>query len=74
MRQAFAKALLLGVALTLFSAMAFANSVPIGIFSYDVTGTGTFQFDITNQTGPNSSTFPDPTWPVTNTISLNSLA
>jgi hypothetical protein len=69
----FVKALVLAAAVSLLSAMAFATSVPVGIFSYDVTGTGTFQLDITNQTGPNSSAFPDTTFPVTNTISLSSL-
>ena len=70
----FVKALVLAAAVSLLSAMAFATSVPVGIFSYDVTGTGTFQLDITNQTGPNSSAFPDTTFPVTNTISLSSLS
>jgi hypothetical protein len=73
MRHAFAKTLFVLAAVSLFSAMAFADSVPVGYFSYDVTGLNTFQFDITNQTGPNSSIFPDTTWPVTNTIFLSSL-
>ncbi|HWO32347.1 MAG TPA: PEP-CTERM sorting domain-containing protein [Candidatus Acidoferrum sp.] len=68
MRQ-FAKAFVLMAVVALFSAMAFGTSVPVGIVSYDVTGTGTFQFDITNQTGPNSGA----DFPVTNTIFLSSL-
>src|SRR5579863_3139874 len=74
MHHAFTKALFLVAAVCLFSAMAIAGSVPVGILSYDVTGLNTFQFDITNQTGPNSSLFPDGTWPVTNTVSLSSLS
>lgn len=74
MRHAFTKALLLIAAVCMCSAMAVAGSIPVGILSYDVTGLNTFQFDITNQTGPNSSMFPDGTWPVTNTVSLSSLS
>jgi PEP-CTERM motif len=74
MRHAFAKTLLLVAAISVFSAMAFADGVPVGYLSYDVTSSNTFQFDITNQTGPNSSIFPDTTWPVSNTIFLSSLS
>src|SRR5579859_1536678 len=51
-----------------------ASDIPVGFISYDVTGTNVAQFDIVNQTGPNSSTFPDTTFPVTNSISLSSLS
>jgi PEP-CTERM motif len=57
-----------------FSAMASASSIPVGLVSYDVTSTGFAQFDVTNQSGPNSSTFPDTTWPVTTSVSLTSLS
>src|ERR1039457_4931661 len=42
--------------------------------SYDFIGGGLAQFDIADQTGPNSSIFPDQTWPVSNSISLGSLS
>ena len=52
-----------------------AYAVSIGFISWDVTSPGsTGQFDITNQTGPNSSLFPDPTWPVSTAVNLSSLS
>lgn len=52
-----------------------AYAVPIGLISWDVTSPGsTGEFDIFNETGPNSSVFPDPTWPVTTSVSLSSLS
>ncbi len=66
--------LLLSLALGLFSAVAFASNVPVGFISYDFIGGGLAEFDITNQTGPNSSQFPDETWPVSNSISLSDLS
>ena len=66
--------LLLSLALGLFSAVACASDVPVGFISYDFIGGGLAEFDITNQTGPNSSTYPDQTWPVSNSISLGSLS
>jgi hypothetical protein len=74
MRHAFTRALLLFAAVSLLAVAASADSIPVGIFSYDVTGLNTLQLDITNQTGPNSSIFPDTTWPVTSSIFLSSLS
>lgn len=51
-----------------------SSAIPVGIFSYDVTGLNTLQFDITNETGPNSSVFPDTTFPVSSSIFLSSLS
>ncbi|MHB1957838.1 MAG: PEP-CTERM sorting domain-containing protein [Acidobacteriaceae bacterium] len=58
-----------------FSAATTAGASPItvGYVSYDVTGTNVAQFDIYNQSGPNSSTYPDPTFPVVTSVSLSSL-
>jgi len=56
-----------------FVQAASANEIPIGYISYDVTGTNVAQFDIVNQTGPNSSTLPDTTFPVTTLVQLQSL-
>lgn len=53
---------------------AIATDIPVGFVSYDITGTNVAQFDIVNQTGSNSSTFPDTTFPVTNSISLSGLS
>ncbi len=66
--------LVLSLALGLFSAVAYAGDVPVGFVSYDFIGGGLAEFDITNQTGPNSSTYPDETWPVSNSINLGSLS
>ena len=62
--------LLVATAVGLFSTLALAGEVPIGYMSYDVTGQNIAQFDVTNQTGINSSTFPDMTWPVTTPVPL----
>src|SRR5947209_7569126 len=72
MRYAFTRALLVVAAVSLFSVAASADSIPVGIFSFDITGLNTLQLDITNQTGPNSSL--DSTWPVTSSIFFNSLS
>lgn len=74
MRHAFTRVLLLVALVSLMAVAASADSIPVGIFSYDVTGLNTLQFDITNQTGPNSSPFPDTTFPVTSSVFLSSLS
>lgn len=76
MRSTVTRILVFFLALGLFSATASATSIPVGFVSYDVTNptSGLAEFDITNQTGPNSSPFPDTTWPVTDSISLSSLS
>jgi hypothetical protein len=56
----------------LIAPVAVAAPVAIGYVSYDVTGLGVAQFDITNQTGPNSSL--DPTFPVITSVDLSSLS
>jgi hypothetical protein len=74
MRHAFTRALLFVAVIGLLAGAASADSIPVGIFSFDVTGLNTLQFDITNQTGPNSSPFPDTTFPVTSSVFLSSLS
>jgi PEP-CTERM motif len=61
---------LIAASLSLLSTLATAGSVPIGFMSYDVTGLNIAQFDVSNQTGINSSPFPDMTWPVTTPVPL----
>ena len=61
---------LVTASLSLFSTLATAGSVPIGFMSYDVTSPNMAQFDVSNQTGINSSPFPDMTWPVTTPVPL----
>jgi len=56
----------------LFAPVAVAAPVAMGYVSYDVTGLGVAQFDITNETGPNSSL--DPTFPVTTSVDLSNLS
>ena len=64
--QLLRRVLLLLAALCIFTGMASADMLlPVGYVSYDVTGPpNSAQFDITNNTGANSTPFPDPTWPV----------
>jgi hypothetical protein len=65
-----AVAALLGGALVTHA--AFATPIAMGYVSYDVTGLNVAQFDINNETGPNSSG--DPTFPVTTSVSLSDLS
>jgi len=76
MRLVPTRVLFVFLAVSLFTAAASANTIPVGFVSYDATDptSGLAQFDITNQTGPNSSVFPDTTWPVTNSTNLSSLS
>jgi hypothetical protein len=68
------KRLLLGgmllLALSLFSTVGLASTIPMGFISWDLTDPGFGAFDITNMTGPNSF---DPTWPMLTDISLSNL-
>jgi hypothetical protein len=65
---AAAVALVVGLSLS----TAQAAPIPLGFISWDVTVPGSFgQFDITNQTGPNSS---PPTFPVLTEVQFNSLS
>jgi hypothetical protein len=66
-------------AITSVSIFAYADNlpaftpIPIGFISYDVTGANVAQFDIVNSTGPNSSSFPDTTFPIVTPLSLTDL-
>jgi hypothetical protein len=63
-----------GVALAVGFAWSAAQAapIPLGYISWDVTNPGfSGEFDITNQTGVNSSS---PTWPVSTTVLFNSLS
>jgi hypothetical protein len=61
------------LAAILLAPTAFASSVPIGYISLDTTGANIAAFDIVNETGGNSSVFPDTTFPVTTSVSLSNL-
>jgi len=50
------------------------TEIPVGYISYDVTGVNVAQFDIVNFNGPNASTYPDMTFPITTPLSLNDLS
>jgi hypothetical protein len=50
------------------------SPVPVGFIGYDVTGANVAEFDIVNFTGPNASTFPDMTFPITTPVSLMDLS
>jgi hypothetical protein len=73
MRWTVTRLLPLVLAVGLFAAAASADQIPIGFISFDVTGLNTAQFDITNETGPNSTVFPDTSFPVTTSVSLSNL-
>lgn len=45
----------------------------VGYVSYNVTSSNQAVFNVVNQTGPNSSTYPDATFPVSNTVTLSDL-
>ena len=65
MNSRLTQVLFLLPALVLFSVSARADLIPVGALMYDVTAPGsTAEFDIVNQTGPNSSIFPDTSFPV----------
>jgi len=66
---------IVGVLCSFSAAALWADAIPIGYVSWDVTFPGNAgQFDVVNQTGPNASTFPDTTFPVTTTIGLSNLS
>jgi len=73
MRKTLAQLVLLSAVL-LLSVAAVAQPVPLGYVSYNLTDPGFAQFFVLNQTGPNSSPFPDPTWPISDSVSLSSLS
>jgi hypothetical protein len=72
MKVKLALTLLVALAMVVGPA-AYADVIPIGYVSWDVAFPGNSgAFDISNQTGPNSSG--DATWPVTSTVDLSSLS
>lgn len=59
----------------IFAVAANSAEIPIGTVNFNLTGLpGTATIDIANQTGPNSSTFPDATFPVSSSVSLSNLS
>ncbi len=61
----------LGLA-ALWATAATAGNIPVGYMSWDVNFPGNAgQFDISNDTGVNSSPFPDPTFPISSTLLLD---
>lgn len=72
MRGNMVWALGVSLAIGIPASTSFADSIPIGFVSYDVTGTGTAQFDVNNETGVNSTG--DATFPVTSPVSLSDLS
>ncbi|MGH8797880.1 MAG: hypothetical protein ACREXI_12550 [Caldimonas sp.] len=67
------RTLALGIVAASVCAAAAASPVPVGYLAWDVTDPGmTGEFDIVNQTGPNSSG--DSTWPVTSSLTFSSLS
>jgi hypothetical protein len=74
MYRTITRVALLLLAVGLFSAVTFASSIPIGWIDWNVTTPTVGEFDIVNQTGPNASSFPDTTFPVTTSVNLSSLS
>jgi len=78
MRSGFTGAKALAVLTVLAPAIIYADPILIPgapVAGYMILGLDqtnhTFEFDVNNQTGPNSSTFPDPTFPVATTVGFN---
>src|SRR3954451_16255452 len=58
---------------TIGFAPSWAATIPVGYFSWDVVFPGNAgQFDVVDQTGPNSSAFPDTTFPISTTVIFSS--
>jgi len=65
----------LSLAACFLSSGILAATIPVGFVTWDVTFPGNAgSFDITNQTGPNASVFPDTTFPITTKLNLSSLS
>jgi len=63
------------IAVAACSATAKAGTIPVGYLSWDVDfPANAGEFDIVNETGPNSSVFPDTTFPITNILNLSALS
>src|SRR5271157_2747428 len=62
------------LAVTTVSVSVMASPIPLGFVSYNLTDPGFAQFFVINQTGPNGSVFPDPTWPISTSVNLSSLS
>jgi hypothetical protein len=76
MRNPFTRVLLAGASLTLAAGLTWsaaqATTIPLGFISWDVSIPGNFgQFDIVNETGPNSA---PPDFPISTEVQLNSLS
>lgn len=70
-----AKIFTLAVLLCVTAFSLSATDIPIAFMSWDVNFPGNSgQFDVSDQTGVNSTAFPDTTWPVTNTVLLTGLS
>ena len=58
----------------LSTALGLSSTVNVGYISFDLTFPANVgEFDIVNATGPNSTPSPDPTFPITNSVSLSNL-
>lgn len=68
--------LVLLLSVVMFSVAVWAAPIPepLGFISYNLTDPGFAQFFVLNQTGPNSTAFPDPTWPISTSVNLSSLS
>ncbi len=75
MLKLFSRACHLSLLSAVTAALAFSGNVNVGYVSFDLTfAPNVGQFDITNETGPNSTLAPDTTFPVTNPVSLSALS
>jgi len=68
-RQSLKRVAFAGAFLAIFSLSAWAGEVAVGYMSWDVDFPGNAgQFDVTNNTGANSTPYPDPTFPIASTL------
>ncbi|MCX6626826.1 MAG: hypothetical protein NTW28_04245, partial [Candidatus Solibacter sp.] len=63
------------LAITMFSMTAWADQFVVGLLTWDSVAPGSFgSFNISNQTGVNSSTPGDPTFPVVTSLTFSGLS
>jgi len=79
MKQQLQQALVLAFALSLCTAIASADLIPVGTISIESSGFTfdggpLFDFVLTNETGTNASTFPVTTWPVETSLGFLDLS
>ena len=75
MQRGITRLLIVLCSVCVLSLCATADTVTVGVFSWDLVFEGNSgSFDISNQTGPNSTPAPDTTFPVSSVVCFGSLS